>query len=296
MENIERLEMLFAKLRSDNPFDFLQDHSQMTFIIHEILREWHARSPTGPFWMELVEPLTLKLSFASSSFESLVLGTTHGRYSDDPVRFPDLSSIYTLGRAQLEAYLTFFYLYIQPKSTDENKLRYWLYVVQSLTVRQTSDTDMLSQEMQKRKIEEANRIEMYKKYIEENAVFQGYSPSNKGRLLSGRTAKEVGWEKLMDAAKLKAISMKTYDLYANHAHCEYMSLIQLRAALTKPEEARPMIATAVKTSLMILSLFIRQLCDLLELKDVYNKLPEEAKLKMKIWSSVLLGESVDAEL
>lgn len=287
----------YERFQSDNPFDFEKEHFALISEIHNVLEKWHIRSPKGPFWQELVEPLTLKLSFVSSSFENLIIrGTVHGRHSDNPLQFPDLSSIYTLGRGQLEAYLTFFYLYVQPQSEDESKLRYWLYVIHSLTVRQTANTDSLPVEMQKRKLEEAQRIEDYKKKVEANSVFQNYSSSNKGRLLSGRTAKEIGWEKLIDAAKLKAIGVKTYDLYANHAHCEYMSLIQLRAVLLHPDETRPLIANAMKTSLMLLSLFLRQLSSLVGLTDIYNLMPIERKMGISLWSGILLGETIDISL
>lgn len=302
VEEIALYSKSFALFSEGRLSDLLPEYDALISNVEYLLAEWHKRSPEGHFWLELMEPLAAKIAFVSSSLENILHGTVHGRHTANVYIMHDLPSIYTLGRAQLEAYLTFFYLYVQPQTEDESKLRYWLYVVHSLTVRQTADITMLAPEMQQRYQEEKQRIDLYKDYIRNNSVYQSYTPSNQGRLITGTTAKETGWAKLIDAANLKTIGVKTYDLYANHAHSEYMSLIQLQAYLTAPPNSMEaavgsrLLDTAAKTSMMLLALFTRQLSVLTGTTDLYNQLPLQLKANIKAWAGILVGETLEFDL
>jgi hypothetical protein len=271
--------------------DFLVDHSTLIEKIRDVLHNWHMANPEGPFWKELIEPLAIKILVHSASLETLLFDKTAlDRLTGPQTRIRDISSIYTIGRAQLEAYLTFFYLYIQPQSEDEFEMRYYLFVVHSLTVRQTVTVDLIPDDMKQQFTREAEQIIEYQDRIRQNPVFAAYSPQNKNRLINGTTAKEMGWEKILNASSLNNYMKKTYDMYANHAHSEYMSLLQVRTLFMKPEDAAFIFPTVIKTSLFILSVFLEDLIKLLDQKSTFDSFPLEFRRRVTLWRGIITSE------
>lgn len=86
--------------------ELLIANSHMCNALGDLMSAWHQRGDNmanETRWMELLEPLAARINFTSASLENLVTGTTRGSYTDSPTTFPDLASIYTLARSQLEA-------------------------------------------------------------------------------------------------------------------------------------------------------------------------------------------------
>lgn len=51
------------------------------------------------------------------------------KVTDKGIRFFDPGSINVLGRAALEAFLVFHYVFIEPRSDDEKDFRYYLWLI-----------------------------------------------------------------------------------------------------------------------------------------------------------------------
>lgn len=235
------------KLSHGSVETFFSDHKMLIARISDILNSWHEAEPEGPLWMENVEPLTVKILLQSASLQNLLEEKTNLYHSSGKAsKIYDISSIYTLGRAQLEAYLTFFYLYVQPKTPVEHELRYLLFVMHSLAVRQQVDVEYLPYDIQQQYEVEKQQITCYQKLIRQNTVFIGYTLQNQNRLINGQTAKEMGWEKIIKASTLNDSMKKTYDMYANHAHSEYMSLFQIKTLLQQLADAEFIFPMVIK--------------------------------------------------
>ena len=279
------------KLSHGSVETFFSDHKMLIARIGDILNSWHETEPEGPGWMENVEPLTVKILLQSESLHSLLEEKTNLYHSSGEVsKIHDISSIYTLGRVQLEAYLTFFYLYVQPKTPVEYELRYLLFVIHSLTVRQQVDVKDPPHEIQQQYEVERQQIADYQKLIRQNTVFIGYTLQNQNRLINGQTAKEMGWEKIIKASTLNDSIKKTYDMYANHAHSEYMSLFQIKTLLQQPANAEFIFPVVIKNSLFVLSVFLLELVTLSGQQAAYDAFPLDFRRRVELWKGIITND------
>ncbi|RZK32678.1 MAG: hypothetical protein EOO61_16680 [Hymenobacter sp.] len=278
--------------------ELLTDHSYMCNALGDLMHAWHQRGDSGPLRMELLEPLAARIGFASASFENLVSGTTRGGYTDTPITFPDLASIYTIARSQLEAYLTFYYLYIGPQSDAECELKYNIYVVAGLTARQSlrSEMEELYKETKDERLpeviaqinEEGARIERLKTIIEADALFNSlYTKSQRNSILSitQPRARTQSWTDIIKSSPLATVPFANrWSLYSNHAHSEYISLLQLsQYTMNISEHDTYTRLTALKGSLMVLSTFIGQFVDYMQLQPFCGELHTELQAMIRFW-------------
>ncbi|MGY3089708.1 hypothetical protein ACVWYF_002756 [Hymenobacter sp. UYAg731] len=288
------------------PFEeLLVDHSYICNALGELMNNWHQREDTGPLWMELLEPLAARIGFASSSLENLLSGTVRGGHTNTPVTFPDLPSIYTLARTQLEAYLTFFYLYIGPQSDEERALKYNIYVAGGLASRQSlkDEFEQLYLETQDERLpllltqiqQEGDRIERLRTQIEGNPLFNSMYDAQQRRNIMSTTqprTRTQGWIGIIKSSPLSTIGFTNrWSLYSAHAHSEFVSLLQLRDYISNVAEhdsyTRHM---ALKGSLMVLSTFIVQFVQYLRLETYYDTFPEDLRKAIDFWKEFAKGD------
>jgi hypothetical protein len=278
--------------------ELLVHHSYMCNALGDLMHAWHQRGDSGPVRMELLEPLAARVGFSSASLENLVSGTTRGGYTESPITFPDLPSIYTIARSQLEAYLTFYYLYIGPQTDEERQLKYEIYTSAGLSARQSlrPELEELYRETQDERLppliaqsqQEGERIIRLRESIRQSDLFNSlYSSSQRGNILSENQprAKTQNWIDIIRASPLASISfINRWNLYSNHAHSEYIGLIQLRQ-YTLDIEAHDEYTrrTALKGSLMVLSTFIGQFVEYVQLRGFYNELDPDAQAMIEFW-------------
>jgi hypothetical protein len=255
--------------------------------------------------MELIEPLAARIGFASASLENLVVGTTRGRFADRPVTFPDLASIYTIARSQLEAYLNFYYLYIDPKSDEERELKYNMYVVAGLTVRQTAKAEFeeLYAETQDSRLppliaqiqQEAERIAQLRTQIEADPLFNSkYNRQQRSTILSitQPRARTQSWPDIIRASPLSTITfMRSWNLYSSHAHSEYISMLQLSQYTLNVEEHDSYTRLpALKGAIMVLSIFIGQFVEYMQLQSSYNEFHPDTRAMIEFWQRAAQAE------
>jgi hypothetical protein len=281
--------------------DLLVANSHMCNALGDLMVAWHQRADpmdSETRWMELVEPLAGRIGFASASLENLVAGTTRGGFTDRPVIFPDLASIYTIARSQLEAYLNFYYLYIGPQSDEERKLKYNIYVVAGLTVRQAArpEFEELYKETQDPQLlpliaqihDEAERIAQLRTQIEADPLFNTrYSRSQRANILSltQPRARTQSWPDIIKASPLSTASFaRSWNLYSSHAHSEYISMLQL-SQYTMDVEAHDSYTRrpAMRGAVMVLSTFIGQFVEYMHLQDFYDELHPDLRAMIEYW-------------
>jgi hypothetical protein len=264
--------------------DLLGEMSTILQKIGEIMDAWDASEPEGPLWMKIIEPLTLKILLQSASLQTLMLdGTVMNRLSDKQFKIRDLSSILTIARSQLEAYLTFYYLFVHPKSEEDFQLRNLVYRLHSLTLKQNTPLSELPKDVHEQYEQEALEILSVQNEIEANPVFQDFSKSWRGQLLSGSRAKTMGWDKIVQASPLNDYVMKAYDLYANHAHSEFVSLSQLSLYIKNPVKMELMFTVVARTALFVLSVFIMDLVNITKQEAAYEAFSPEIKESIRLW-------------
>lgn len=249
--------------------------------------------------MRLIEPLAFRVSSASSSLENLLQGTVRGQHTHNPVHFPDLPSIYTLARTQLEAYLTFHYLFINPASDEEREMKYLIFQHGGLLARQSGRAGLqaLYDETQdacllpvlEQMDEEASTIAAIRLALEQLPLFTStYNSGQRGSILSNQQprSRTQGWEKVIESSPLATDSFqRMWSLYSMHAHTEYIALNQLRDYLMDIEgHDRITRHVTIKNSLSVLSTFITSFVEYMNLQEHYDKLSPDLKEQIGFWS------------
>lgn len=281
--------------------ELLVANSHMCTALGDLMLVWHQRGDEGPRRMELVEPLAARISFASASLENLVVGTTRGRFAGRPVTFPDLASIYTIARSQLEAYLNFYYLYIGPQSDEERELKYNMYAMAGLTLRQTARTEFeeLYEETQDPRLppliaqiqQEAESIAHLRAQIEAAPLFNTrYNRQQRSNILSTTQprARTQSWPDIIKASPLSSVTfIRSWNLYSSHAHSEYISMLQLSQYTLNIEEHDSYTRlTALKGAIMVLSIFIGQFVEYMQLQSSYNEFHPDTRAMIEFWQEV----------
>lgn len=119
----------------------------------------------------LSETLAYKFIYQSLNLRSILKGVQFNSkiFSFDRLIF-DVSSAYIIQRALFENYLTFFYLFIQPKTEDEKICKWLIYKISGLKSRQDFKSDFVEY---KEKIEsERQEIQESIDQLKSNCFFQ----------------------------------------------------------------------------------------------------------------------------
>ena len=153
-------------------------------------------------WKKYLEVQSVKFTMHSYSLAHLCKGTSIKNVgTNEEIKYPDLGSIFLLRRAQIENYLMFYYLNIQPQTKDEGELRYYLYELSGFSHRQQYDA--INPESIKKKEAEKKEIELLKERIKNNSAFQNLPLQKQNHLLENVPSKLIGWEKLIESSHLK---------------------------------------------------------------------------------------------
>jgi hypothetical protein len=228
---------------SDQTFEaLLKDFHSFIDILTSLTDSLYTKEIQVAGWKKYLEVLSVKLALNSSSLALLFEATPlRGR----GIKFHDLPAIYLLRRAQIENYLMFFYLNIQPQSDTEGEFKFYLFEASGLNARQKYDVKQPESILKKQK--ELERLGEYVTKIRQNLFFQSLNLQKQNQLLSTLPAKTVGWEKLIESSPLKTgLFLDIWRLYSNHAHSEMIGLSQLKGYIKNPDS----LSTSLRTTLV----------------------------------------------
>jgi len=228
-------------------------------------------------WKNYLEVLLVKFTLHSLSFNQLLKGTNIKVYEKEFL-YPDIATLFLIERSQIETYLTFYYLNIQPESYEEGQFRFLLFELSGLSSRQKFDVSTNSIYHEKKE-NEKKTIEILINKINSNIFFQNLTKQQRLHLLKERPAKIIGWEKLIIQSHLNTeIFLPTWKLYSNYAHSEMNSLIQLKTYFKKRDELNNTLNQILIQEIMLVSILIKDLVKLSKsIEEVYNEYPQELK-------------------
>jgi hypothetical protein len=225
-------------------------------------------------WRYYSETLAIKYTLTANSLSQILAGShLESSLSNVSTNIIDLSSLFILMRAEIENYLTFYYLYIQPKTKSEQEYRFLIYELAGLTSRQK--LNIVIPEVEAKKKEEEKRIDELLQTLRQNPFFLSLYQAQQKKILKDRSAKLVGWNILVEQTELTSeMYRKLWRLSSNYAHSEYLSLIQIKEYLTKPDEVLST-RNLIQTLLMMLTcVFITDFSRLYpEITQRFAKLP-----------------------
>lgn len=210
----------------------LKDHHffvDTLIYLHEALTE---QSVKIRYWQKLSEVLLNKFYFHGLTLHNILSGLTlHSNYYKEEMdgkRLIDISSAKVVLRAQLETFLMYHYIYINPHDDDIKELRYNAWIYSGLLQRQSFPA--YSDYAQKQKAKDAIELEKMKTTIRSLKSFQLLSlKQQEGLLRTGSGKLFSNWSTIL---KETGFNKKNpfYDLYTYlsiYAHSEGLSAIQM---------------------------------------------------------------------
>lgn len=187
----------------------------------------------------------------------------------------DIGSIVILTRSAIENYLTFFYLFIQPLTKEDEEFRINLYELSGLHSRQWLNP-IEPEQINTKKIDEA-RINELENTLFIDPKFIKLDKESKNNIRGRKQARLFSWWKLLEQADLNENVFKpAWKLYSNYAHSEFISQMQLAGFFTDIEAAKDKCDTVLNIMFCLTSVFVKDFTEFFpETKERYNSLSEE---------------------
>ncbi|MEA4840785.1 MAG: DUF5677 domain-containing protein [Bacteroidales bacterium] len=173
-----------------------------------------------------IEPLGKKILHHIVSAFNLYTGTTIIFSNNTKTTFTDFSSLIVLTRAAIESYLTFHYVYIQPKNEVEKEFRFISWDLAGYIERERYEANNEDSKNTKKR-EQEQKNECIRK-IEKNEIFQK-SPSNiKKLILKGKWRGDKSWADLaQDASVFSEYFSMLYSFVSSYSHSGRLSVLQV---------------------------------------------------------------------
>jgi hypothetical protein len=215
---------------------------------------------------KFLEIQCVKYAFHTSTLLDLFNGTKIQK-----VKFPDYNSILLLLRAQLEAYLMFYYLNVDIISREERELRMLLFEASGLNHRQKFKVS--TPENQQKLNDESILLESLKTRIATNSYFQNLTSKRRVDLLKSVPARMFGWVELIKRSNLRSeLFVDIWSLCSNYAHSEYLSLMQFKGYISNNQELTRSLTQVLRQSIILTAVICYDLLALFpQLVPFYNE-------------------------
>lgn len=224
------------------------------------------------------EGLAQKVLFHASSVLYLSRSTT---LPEIGASFFDSASINVLGRAALEAFLVFYYVFVAPRTNHEKDFRYFSWVLADLLMRQGYP----AQSPQGKKILEGERarIEELRTHLRSNPCFKDLTPRQQKGLLSRGNWRLQNWTDIALAAGLNDIQAKAfYRHLSSYAHAGSLSVLQLRQAGTANDQ-RSLYASTIGLVMIAMANMVKAYCVVFPRSQAGLEQDKEGTLLVNQW-------------
>lgn len=177
-------------------------------------------------------------------------------------KFVDVSSILTIGRAQLETLLMYQHLYINSENENELLLRYYAWIYTALI--QRSNTPTNTPETKQKRDDDIKTMEILRLQMENLFSLTNLSKNQQKSLLEKGNGKLFKtWEAIFkDSGFSNGIFTKLYYILSVYAHTEGLSVIQMKSSkyYNKKEENSDLIFMQLFCSTLMTSVMIDNIC------------------------------------
>ncbi|MFI5139194.1 MAG: hypothetical protein ACHQIM_15330 [Sphingobacteriales bacterium] len=274
---------ILLQSESKNLAGTMQDLNDLVGILVSINEELKIRKAIIKPWQKYLEIQSIKFIFHTSSLFHLLKGTP---LNPDGRLVHDIGSIFLLRRAQIENYLMFYYLNIQPKSDNEALLRILFFDLGGLAHRQGFTATTKDNINKKNK--ELSEIDYLLTEIKKNAFFQTLHIQKQNDLLERKPPRIIGWEKLIESSHLKTENtIQLWKYYSNYAHSEMIGIIQIEDYIRNPEHLKETVYYTAEQTLIITCVILQDfLSTFPELQELQSTLPQLLKSKIDFWNKI----------
>ena len=180
--------------------------------------------------------------------------------------FLDMSSINLIVRASWECHLTMSYLYIQSKSKDETRMRFWSWFLNGLRDRQKA-TPFDEDTRRKHEAERAQIADIIND-LRENPAYGALPPKRQKAILKGEWRRPLSWSTIAkDAGYSDFLADQFYGFLSHYAHSGSGSLVQL-ADLPTESDARRLLNSSLRLLLCFAAHVARDFCTAINVPTV----------------------------
>jgi len=234
------------------------------------------------------EGLAAKCLFHSSSILYLSRSTT---LPDIGASFFDTASINVLGRAALESYLVFYYIFTEPPTVDEKRFRYSAWLLSDLMEKQKYP----ARSPQGKLILEGDKVTIstIKSRIVDSPFFLQLTENQQKALLCRGVWRVKGWTDIGISAGLSEIHAKSFYKYlCSYAHAGSLSVLQIRQADTALHQ-RALYAASMTLVMIAIAYFIRDYSKLFTKCQEFVSGHEEA---IRMWLDIGASDLCEVEV
>lgn len=282
---------IYRNSHSMNLAEQIEDMKMQLEVLTTLTDSLHTAKVQVESYEEYLEVLLMKFSLHSFSIIQLYSGTQFW-FERKAFKYTDISSIYTLSRAQLENYLIFYYLYIKPRSKEEAILYYHVYQLSGLQIRQ--GFGIKNRTLVEKFKREASQAAELKSAIQSNAHYRSLNKQEQHIILKKFSAKLNGWEKLIEESKLNSRMFKIlYKLYSNYSHSEMISCIQLKGFFKDPQEMEGTLHATARQTSMLIAMLISDLRGKFSVCEImFNSFSSVERDKVEVYCNLAKSASI----
>jgi hypothetical protein len=181
-----------------------------------------------------------------------ILYLSHGtkqRLPSFEFNFFDSTSIDVLTRAVFEAFLTFHYVFYEPKTKEERDYRYWCYKAAGIAERKNARVS--TEEHRRKQAAEKKELGEVHEKLKLSAIFQGLTSKQKRQILAGKWRLKPWRELAADAGLSKTLASDVYRFLSGRVHSSSLSVVQMIGQHVDREDKQ-----AISSSMGILNVVI----------------------------------------
>jgi hypothetical protein len=246
------------------------------------------------YQMSILKSLSLQQLAQSINYVNDIDGTSL-KNTYDPF------GMYNIVRSQYEAFCNFNNIFIQSKSEDELKLKYYLWVISGLNYRQRFKVE--SDWAKKKKENEANEIAELNKLILENICYgqldeqsqkniQDYIKKRDWQIkIEGNKASKIAWHEMMTNAGANDMLEGQYSHLSLATHPSNVSVFQFSSMYVENQQEFNA-KMALQLSKTFMSLFIRDYVVYFKLQNKYfDKLPLIPQMLINTYNTMFRNDN-----
>lgn len=292
-----------AKLRTDDLPTRLRDYHHFLdtlLYLNEALVDEKVQIQS---WQKFSETLLMKFAFHGFTLHHIWSGLTlSSSYYTQEVTgntYIDVSSAKSVLRSQLETFLMYHYIYVNPSDDDTKELRYYSWIYTAVLHRQQfpSRTAFAQQQRQK----DLQEIERIKNVIINLPAYKQLSQKQQAALIKEGSAKLFShWNTIMTETGFVKNNtfLLFYTMLSVYAHSEGLSAIQLNSAVGYPLFQLNQSMTDCQHSVQLVCMMTTALIKMWpEVRARFEKLPDELQWDVEILTRLgkATGEALDKE-
>lgn len=238
-------------------------------------------------WLVDVEPLSAKLFQHLGTLFYLAEGTKLPDVLGKPFQYIDYPSIATLARVICENYLTFFFVFVDPSVSIEEKFyRYQLWKLSGLLERQKF-RDFVSPENKQKILSGAEIADELRKQILASPFYNQLTSGVQRQVIKGDWRMNKSWEQLAKIAGFDREYFEVvYRLLSSYSHTNYLSVLQIGQPDSEEKRTALKAKTWLQLGLIIMGRFVFDYASVFHKpQEILISFPDEASLA-NIWRSV----------